>query len=187
GTLGHRAVRDDRRENPASRIVAAAGTGRRDHPGSAAIGRRPAPAYAPPAPRRPRRAASGRSRGAVAAVVDRSGRAGSRRIDHPRGMPDRNSLRGDRRAAGDATGTNHRGTAGGGLMSALAEQVARILPVGLTGHVNKLVGLTVSVAGFPAPLGSVCSIARENGALIRGEVVGFRDDETVLLPYGDLA
>jgi len=72
-------------------------------------------------------------------------------------------------------------------MSALAEQVARILPVGLTGSVNKLVGLTVSVAGFPAPLGSVCSIARENGAPVSAEVVGFRDDETVLLPYSDLA
>ncbi len=72
-------------------------------------------------------------------------------------------------------------------MSALVEQVARILPVGLTGSVHKLVGLTVSVAGFPAPLGSVCSIARENGDFVRGEVVGFRDDETVLLPYSDLA
>ena len=72
-------------------------------------------------------------------------------------------------------------------MSALAEQVRRILPLALTGSVNKLVGLTVSVAGFPAPLGAVCSIVRENGAPVRGEVIGFRDDETVLLPYGDLA
>src|SRR5579863_9821334 len=72
-------------------------------------------------------------------------------------------------------------------MSALADQVARILPVGLSGCVNKLVGLTVSVSGFPAPLGSVCSIARENGASVSAEVVGFRDDETVLLPYSDLA
>ena len=71
-------------------------------------------------------------------------------------------------------------------MSALVEQVRRILPVALTGSVNKLVGLTVSVVGFPAPLGAVCSIVRENGAPVRGEVVGFRDDETVLLPYGDL-
>ncbi len=72
-------------------------------------------------------------------------------------------------------------------MTALAEQVRRILPVALTGSVNKIVGLTVSVAGFPAPLGAVCTIARENGAPVRGEVIGFRDDETLLLPYGDLA
>ncbi|HEY3969279.1 MAG TPA: FliI/YscN family ATPase [Planctomycetaceae bacterium] len=72
-------------------------------------------------------------------------------------------------------------------MTALAEQVRRILPVAITGSVHKIVGLTVSVAGFPAPLGAVCSIARENGAPIRAEVIGFRDDETLLLPYGDLA
>ncbi len=72
-------------------------------------------------------------------------------------------------------------------MTALAEQVRRILPVALTGSVNKIVGLTVSVVGFPAPLGSVCSVLRENGAPIHGEVIGFRDDETLVLPYGDLA
>ena len=49
-------------------------------------------------------------------------------------------------------------------MSALAEQVRRILPVALTGSVGKIVGLTVSVTGFPAPLGAVCAIMRENGA-----------------------
>jgi FliI/YscN family ATPase len=72
-------------------------------------------------------------------------------------------------------------------MSALAEQVRRILPVALTGSVGKIVGLTVSVTGFPAPLGAVCAIMRENGAAIRGEVIGFRDEETLVLPYGDLA
>src|SRR6516225_9913063 len=73
------------------------------------------------------------------------------------------------------------------MTAAIAEQIHRILPVAMTGSVHKIVGLTVSVAGFPAPLGAVCSIARENGAPIRGEVIGFRDDETLLLPYGDLA
>lgn len=72
-------------------------------------------------------------------------------------------------------------------MTALAEQVRRILPMGLTGSVNKIVGLTVSVAGFPAPLGAVCEIVTEGGGPVRGEVIGFRDDETLLLPYGDLA
>jgi flagellum-specific ATP synthase len=72
-------------------------------------------------------------------------------------------------------------------MTALVEQVRRILPVAMVGNVHKIVGLTVSVAGFPAPLGAVCSIARENGAPIRAEVIGFRDDDTLLLPYGDLA
>ena len=69
----------------------------------------------------------------------------------------------------------------------LLEQVRQMLPVALTGSVSKIVGLTVSVVGLPAPLGAVCSILRESGAAIRGEVIGFRDEETLVLPYGDLA
>lgn len=69
----------------------------------------------------------------------------------------------------------------------IAEQIRRILPVALTGSVDKIVGLTLSVRGFPAPLGAVCSIMRENGAPIQGDVIGFRDGETLILTYGDLA
>jgi FliI/YscN family ATPase len=69
----------------------------------------------------------------------------------------------------------------------LLEQVRRILPVALTGSVSKIVGLTVWVSGLPAPLGAVCSIVRESGAPIRGEVIGFRDEETLVLPLGELA
>jgi FliI/YscN family ATPase len=72
-------------------------------------------------------------------------------------------------------------------MTALAEQVRLILPLGLSGTVTRIVGLTVSVTGFPAPLGAVCAVLRENGAAMRGEVIGFRDEETLILPYGDLA
>jgi len=71
-------------------------------------------------------------------------------------------------------------------MSALTDQLPRVLSFALSGSVSKIVGLTVSVAGLPAPLGSLCAIARENAAPIRGEVIGFRDDETLLLPHGEL-
>ncbi|MGE5192885.1 MAG: FliI/YscN family ATPase [Deltaproteobacteria bacterium] len=72
-------------------------------------------------------------------------------------------------------------------MTALAEQIRRILPLGLSGNVSRIVGLTVWVTGLPAPLGAICAILRENGAPIQGEVIGFRDEETLILPYGDLA
>ncbi len=71
-------------------------------------------------------------------------------------------------------------------MQAVEDHVQSILPVGLVGSVTRIVGLTASVAGFPAPLGAVCHIACEDGGQIAGEVVGFHHEETVLLPYGDL-
>jgi flagellum-specific ATP synthase len=71
-------------------------------------------------------------------------------------------------------------------MHSIVEQVKHLLPFGLTGTITRIVGLTVSVAGFPAPLGAVCRIHREQGTSIDGSVVGFQGDETLLLAYGDL-
>ncbi len=68
----------------------------------------------------------------------------------------------------------------------LEEHVQRILPVGMSGRVTKIVGLAVSVAGFPAPLGAIARLDTEQGATLEAEVVGFSGDETLLLPYGEL-
>lgn len=72
-------------------------------------------------------------------------------------------------------------------MLLIEEQIDHILPVGLTGGVTEIVGHTVSVAGFPAPLGSVCRIGRERGTSVDAAVIGFHGTETLLLPYGDLS
>ena len=70
-------------------------------------------------------------------------------------------------------------------MQIFQEHLNRILPVELTGSVTKIVGLTISVAGFPAPLGSNCRITRENSRPVDAQVIGFQEDETLLLSYGD--
>ncbi|HUQ69432.1 MAG TPA: FliI/YscN family ATPase [Planctomycetaceae bacterium] len=69
---------------------------------------------------------------------------------------------------------------------AFADQLTHILPPRLTGSVTRIVGLTAAVAGFPAPLGAIARLERESGEPGDGEVVGFHDHETLLLPYGDL-
>jgi FliI/YscN family ATPase len=72
------------------------------------------------------------------------------------------------------------------MTTAFAEQLSHILPMRLTGSVTRIVGLTAAVAGFPAPLGAIARLEREHGGPVDGEVVGFHDHETLLLPYGDL-
>ncbi len=69
----------------------------------------------------------------------------------------------------------------------IEEHASRILPFSLTGSVRKIIGLRAAVAGFPAPLGSVCAVSREHGTPIQGEVVGFEGDDSLILPYGDLS
>jgi flagellum-specific ATP synthase len=72
-------------------------------------------------------------------------------------------------------------------MFGVLEQIETILPFALDGTVTRIVGLTVAVAGFPAPLGAICRIHREQGSPVDGAVVGFQGEETLLLAYGDLA
>ncbi len=50
----------------------------------------------------------------------------------------------------------------------------------LIGTVAETIGMTVSVADFPAPVGAVVRIERDGGAASEGEVVGFRDGYTLV-------
>lgn len=71
-------------------------------------------------------------------------------------------------------------------MLAFAERISEIIPVGLTGRVTRLSGLTIAAADFPAPVGAMCRVHRGQQRLAEAEVVGFRDHETLLLPLGDI-
>lgn len=73
-------------------------------------------------------------------------------------------------------------------------------PVTGYGKVNKIVGLIAEGSGIRAPVGSLCHILPEAGQgggaplpgdaeaedVIAVEVVGFRDDSLLFMPYGDL-
>jgi len=59
------------------------------------------------------------------------------------------------------------------------------LLAGLTGSVVQTIGLTASVADFPAPVGALVSIERQSGEQIEGEVVGFQDNTTLVMPLGN--
>lgn len=69
----------------------------------------------------------------------------------------------------------------------LAAQLDAILPTALTGCVVQTVALTASVADFPAPVGAVVRIERQGGDEVEAEVVGFRDEHTIVYPLGSTA
>jgi flagellum-specific ATP synthase len=68
----------------------------------------------------------------------------------------------------------------------LADQLQQIMPTALEGTVARTVGMTVAAAGFPAPVGAVAEIQRQAGPPLRAEVVGFRDELTILSPFSAL-
>jgi len=62
----------------------------------------------------------------------------------------------------------------------LESQLSSLMPSALCGSVAGSVGLTASVANFPAPVGALVEIDRSCGTPLAGEVIGFRDDMTLV-------
>jgi len=58
----------------------------------------------------------------------------------------------------------------------------------ISGRVADLIGLTIAVNEFPAPVGSMCRIDRSSraaGAPLRAQVVGFRGSQAILMPLAE--
>lgn len=64
--------------------------------------------------------------------------------------------------------------------------VDQCLSIALEGKVVKVVGLIVEGEGLNTGIGSICSIVTDHGETITAEVVGFRDERVLLMPYGDV-
>jgi len=61
-----------------------------------------------------------------------------------------------------------------------------VQPVGVTGRVRGVRGLTATVSDFPVPIGAACRIMR-SGRGVDGRVIGFTGDETLVMPLGAIA
>lgn len=60
-------------------------------------------------------------------------------------------------------------------------------PVRCTGKVTRVVGLTIEASGITASIGEICYILVKTGKdTIVSEVVGFRDENTLLMPLDEL-
>ena len=53
----------------------------------------------------------------------------------------------------------------------------------ISGRVSKFDGIMISCDGFPANIGTLCSIETDNGQLATGEIVGFKKGENILSVY----
>jgi flagellum-specific ATP synthase len=69
----------------------------------------------------------------------------------------------------------------------LTQQLNTLMPTALSGSVARTVGMTVSVAGFPAPVGALAEIQCQTGPPLLAEVIGFQDELTLLYPFRDLS
>lgn len=56
----------------------------------------------------------------------------------------------------------------------------------MIGEVKKVIGLTIEVRGITASIGEICSVRVPGGREVFAEVVGFREDTSLLMPLGEL-
>ncbi|NLG73585.1 MAG: flagellar protein export ATPase FliI [Chloroflexi bacterium] len=56
----------------------------------------------------------------------------------------------------------------------------------LAGRVVQVVGLTIEATGLDCQIGEVCEIRAATAPPLQAEVVGFRDQRTLLMPLGDM-
>jgi flagellum-specific ATP synthase len=66
------------------------------------------------------------------------------------------------------------------MVANLLENLNSTITASLSGTVAETIGMTVSVADFPAPVGAVVRIERDGDTGCEGEVVGFRDGHTLV-------
>lgn len=71
-------------------------------------------------------------------------------------------------------------------IKALEKKLAHLNYYKIDGIVKKVIGLTVEVEGIKAFVGEVCTIYNESNFPIPCEVVGFRDEDVILMPLGEL-
>jgi flagellum-specific ATP synthase len=54
------------------------------------------------------------------------------------------------------------------------------------GRVVQVIGLSIVAEGLPVQLGEICHIYPTEGQRISAEVVGFRDDRVILMPFSEM-
>ena len=69
----------------------------------------------------------------------------------------------------------------------LEEQISTIMPVRLVGSVVETLGMTISAIGFPAPVGAIAHIERQGTEPLYAEVIGFKNQQTILYPHSNLS
>ena len=66
-------------------------------------------------------------------------------------------------------------------------QIGQAETIGHTGKIENIVGMSIEASGSKAAVGDICRIySDENSSQISAEVVGFKNDRTLLMPYAEM-
>ena len=68
------------------------------------------------------------------------------------------------------------------------QQVRKAETISYTGKIENIVGMSIEASGGRAAVGDICQIYNgESGGQVLAEVVGFKNDRMLLMPYSDMS
>lgn len=73
------------------------------------------------------------------------------------------------------------------ILSKYQKVVDRVKTVRFTGRVYRVVGVNIESLGPDVGIGDICRIRLGGRHYVYSEVVGFREDKVILMPYGDIS
>ena len=71
-------------------------------------------------------------------------------------------------------------------MTRYRNAVARLNPISISGKVVQVVGLTIEIMGLNCQIGEICEIQTSNPNSLMAEVIGFRNNHSLLMPLGSM-
>ena len=71
-------------------------------------------------------------------------------------------------------------------MTPYRNAINRLNPLSVSGKVVQVVGLTIEIMGLNCQIGEVCEIQTNYRDSLMAEVIGFRNDHTLLMPLGSM-
>ena len=73
------------------------------------------------------------------------------------------------------------------IFQQMTRQVYNAEPYSLTGKIENIVGMSIEASGGRAAVGDICRIYNgDSGGQVTAEVVGFKNDHILLMPYSDM-
>ena len=74
------------------------------------------------------------------------------------------------------------------IFQQMTRQVYNAEPYSLTGKIENIVGMSIEASGGRAAVGDICRIYNgDSGGQVTAEVVGFKNDHILLMPYSDMS
>ncbi len=73
------------------------------------------------------------------------------------------------------------------IFQQMTRQIYHAEPYSLTGKIENIVGMSIEASGGRAAVGDICRIYNgDSGGQVTAEVVGFKNDHILLMPYSDM-